>query len=369
MDTLTHNAGMPTPRPADFLRPLGVRFLINQAACTLLAVLLWQFRVDISLWESWVFSMLIGNACWLLIDGGLRLAAAWVNRDGSGPAGWPGWGWAVPIVVVGTLAGYLAGHSLARLALGITGSHETVQLRVLMISLVAALVISYVFYARERMHAQHLQAVAAERLATEMQLELLQSQLEPHMLFNTLANLRVLIGLDAAQAQGMLDHLIAFLRTTLASTRVDRHALASEFEALNDYLALMRVRMGQRLQPHFELPAPLRDLPVPPLLLQPLVENAIRHGLEPQVEGGRLEIGARRLGDQLQLRVRDTGVGPSAAAAGGSPGSGFGLELVRTRLATLYGGQASLTVQPAADAEGGTEALILLPLRTQGTRA
>jgi signal transduction histidine kinase len=363
MMTLAHNAAMPTARPADLLRPMGLRFLINQVACTLVALLLWQFRVDIGFWESWVFSMLIGNACWLLIDGGLRLAAAWVHRDGSGPAGWPGWSWAAPVVVVGTLAGYLVGHSLARALLGLPGGHQTVQVRVLLLSLMTALIISYIFYARERMHAQHRQALAAERLATEMQLKLLQSQLEPHMLFNTLANLRVLIGLDAAQAQAMLDHLIAFLRTTLASTRVERHALVTEFEALNNYLALMRVRMGARLQARFELPGPLADLPVPPLLLQPLVENAIKHGLEPKVEGGRLEIGARRLGDRLQLRVRDTGVGLAAAGASGAgSGSGFGVEQVRTRLATLYGRQATLTVQPAVDAEGGTEALIEMPL-------
>ena len=187
------------------------------------------------------------------------------------------------------------------------------------------------------------------------------------MLFNTLANLRVLIGLDAAQAQDMLDHLIAFLRTTLASTRLDRHALVTEFEALNDYLALMRVRMGARLQPHFELPDALTDLPVPPLLLQPLVENAIKHGLEPQVEGGRIEIGARRLGNQLQLRVRDTGIGLAAAAGSGSGGTHFGLEQVRTRLATLFGNQASLTVRPADDAEGGTEAVILMPIQPANT--
>jgi signal transduction histidine kinase len=360
---LTHNAHMPAPRPLDFLRPLGVRFLINQAACSLLAVLLWQFKVGSTLWENWVFSIIIGNACFLLIDGGLRLAAAWTNRDGTGAAGWAGWGWAVPIVVIGTVVGYVGGQALARLVLGLPGAHQLVELRVLVVSLVAALVICYVFYARERLHAQHLQAMAAERLASEMQLKLLQSQLEPHMLFNTLANLRVLIGLDPAQAQAMLDHLIAFLRTTLASTRVDRHALATEFKALDDYLALMRVRMGARLQPRFELPPPLAEVRVPPLLLQPLVENAIKHGLEPQVEGGRIEIGARRLGDRLQLRVRDTGAGLSAGT-GAEAGSGFGLEQVRSRLNTLYGDRATLTVRPAADAEGGTEALIDMPLST-----
>ena len=181
------------------------------------------------------------------------------------------------------------------------------------------------------------------------------------MLFNTLANLRVLIGMDPPQAQAMLDHLIAFLRTTLAATRVDHHPLQAEFDALRDYLALMAVRMGTRLQPQLDLPDELRALPVPPLLLQPLVENAIKHGLEPQVQGGRLEVVARRQGQQLHLRVRDTGVGLTAAASGGTA---FGLEQVRQRLQRLYGGQARFELRTPADGLGGAEALIELPLGT-----
>ena len=361
---LADNAPMPSLRATGSLRPMGVRFLINQGACSLLAVVLWQFGVSASLWENWVFSLLIGNCCWLLIDGGLRLAAVWVRRHHDGPSTWPGWAWATPIVLVGTLVGYQVGHGLSRLVLGLPGQHAMVQPRVLLLSLVAALVICYIFYARERMHAQHLQALAAEQQASRMQLKLLQSQLEPHMLFNTLANLRVLIGLDATAAQGMLDHLIHFLRSTLASTRLEAHPLAAEFDHLRDYLALMGVRMGPRLQSRFELPDTLAAVPVPPLLLQPLVENAIRHGLEPKVEGGRIEVAARRDGERLCLRVRDTGLGPSdTATAAATAGTGFGLDQVRQRLHTLYGSAAALTLRRADDGEGGTEVTVTLPLK------
>ena len=129
------------------------------------------------------------------------------------------------------------------------------------------------------------------------------------MLFNTLANLRVLIGLDAPRAQAMLDHLNAYLRATLGASRAPWHPLSAEFDRLADYLALMAVRMGPRLQVVLDLPDELRRLPLPPLLLQPLVENAIKHGLEPKVAGGRIEVGARRDGDMLELSVRDSGVG------------------------------------------------------------
>ncbi len=161
----------------------------------------------------------------------------------------------------------------------------------------------------ERLSSARAAAATAQRQAAEHQLRLLQSQLEPHMLFNTLANLRVLIGIDPPRAQAMLDRLIAFLRATLAASRAGTHSLADEFARLDDYLALMAMRMGARLQPVLTLPPALAALPVPPLLLQPLVENSIRHGLEPKVEGGRIEVSAALEGGQLLLTVLDSGVG------------------------------------------------------------
>jgi len=158
----------------------------------------------------------------------------------------------------------------------------------------------------------------------------------------------------------MLDRLIAFLRATLAASRSGAHALADEFARIEDYLALMAVRMGPRLTVRIALPDALRGLSVPALLLQPLVENAIRHGLEPKVDGGRIEVSARRDGDTLELAVRDTGVGLDAAPSG--DGSRFGLRQVHERLDALYGARASLTLQAAHDAEGGTLASVRLPI-------
>jgi sensor histidine kinase YesM len=189
------------------------------------------------------------------------------------------------------------------------------------------------------------------------------------MLFNTLANLRVLIGTDPARAQAMLDQLIAFLRATLAGSRAAQHPLRAEFARLADYLALMQVRMGARLGTRFELPEALAELPVPPLLLQPLVENCIKHALEPAVAGGRIDISAAREAGALVLRVRDTGAGLSGAATAdtglsgaATAGTAFGLAQVRERLAALYGTRASLTLTDALDAEGGALATIRLPI-------
>lgn len=201
----------------------------------------------------------------------------------------------------------------------------------------------------------------AQRNATEARLKLLETQLEPHMLFNTLANLRALITADPPRAVAMLDRLNNYLRMTLSGSRALAHPLSAEFERLADYLELMSVRMGERLRYTLDLPDELRDTPVPPLLLQPLVENSIRHGLEPKVEGGVITVRARQFDGRLIIEVSDTGVGLDAAQT--SEGSGFGLEQVRERLATVHGEQGRMSL--AAGPSGGTLATLSFPLPPQ----
>ena len=203
------------------------------------------------------------------------------------------------------------------------------------------------------------------RQATEARLKLLETQLEPHMLFNTLANLRALIQTDPPRAVTMLDRLNDYLRATLRASRTDpqsgAHTLADEFTRLRDYLELMAVRMGPRLAFRFELPDALQTQPLPPLLLQPLVENAIRHGLEPRVEGGSILVSARREGATLRLDIADTGVGmPPAAAPAPTGDGGFGLAQVRERLQNLPGGAGRIEV--LSHPGEGTTIRLTLPL-------
>jgi signal transduction histidine kinase len=321
-----------------------------------------------------LYSACIGACCWLFIDAGRHGLAFAIDRmrlaRGDKPLphpGFPGWGWMAALVVVAMVVGPLAGTAAADWVLGISSPNVlnlgSASAQITMVLTVIASVVSVVVLgALERLASARAAAEAAQRAAAENQLKLLESQLEPHMLFNTLANLRVLISLDPPRAQAMLDQLIAFLRATLGASRVAQHPLSAEFARLADYLALMQVRMDQRLQASFDLPDALATCPVPPLLLQPLVENAIKHGLEPQVEGGRIRVSASREGGQLVLQVRDTGAGLSATAASATEGTRFGLTQVRARLATLYGERATLQLVAAPDTEGGTLAIIRLPL-------
>ena len=270
--------------------------------------------------DNLVYSLCVGVLCELALDGGCH-AIAWVisRRDPgnqAAKAGWPGWFWMGACIVVGVPAAYIGGHALGGLILG-HGTHLGANWRpnagMLLLSLAIGLAATFFFKSQGELAATRAEAESALRMAAEHRLKLLESQLEPHMLFNTLANLRVLIALDPPQAQAMLDHLIAFLRSTLQGSRTTLHPLHVEFDRLRDYLALMSVRMGARLQTHLDLPPALADLAVPTLLLQPLVENAIRHGLEPALDGGPVRIEARRVdqhgGARLQLRVFDSGAG------------------------------------------------------------
>ncbi|MBL8349123.1 MAG: histidine kinase [Burkholderiaceae bacterium] len=318
-----------------------------------------------NLFSAWVYSAAIGTLCWFFIDGGRLLLARWLPASGRAPgerrARWPGPRWMLLCILAGTALGYSLGSQLGDAVTGFTTPSLLENRPALAISIIAAIAATWYFYATERLRIEQASAEAARRAAAESQLRLLQSQLEPHMLFNTLANLRVLVTLDPPRAQAMLDRLIGWLRATLGASRSELHPLAAEFALLDDYLALMALRMGPRLQVQLDLPEALRDLPVPPLLLQPLVENSIRHGLEPQVAGGRIEVHARRQDQRLLLTVRDTGVGLPASQPGAG---GFGTSHVHERLHALFGERATFRIGPAADADGGTLAELTLPLPT-----
>ena len=293
-----------------------------------------------------VYSFSIGLSCWVVIDGGRTALAAWRRRRGVLDNERVGWAGVVPLIIVGAVLGPLLGMAIGD---ALTGGQSIPLWRLssrstqitMAVTVLAILVSTLVASANDKAADQALRAQAAQREAAEAQLRLLQSQLEPHMLFNTLANLRVLIGLDPARAQAMLDRLIAFLRSTLAASRAQEHALSDEFARLDDYLALMQVRMGARLQVCLDLPPALAALQVPPLLLQPLVENAIKHAISMAIGGGSIAVSAQVAGDALLLTVADDGPGMDQRPERARKGGGVGLANTRERLRELYGNRQS----------------------------
>ncbi|AVQ81149.1 histidine kinase [Variovorax paradoxus] len=304
-----------------------------------------------------VYSLSIGTVSWLFIDCGRLLLT------GHHEIHWPGGPWGLLLVVAGVFVGFFVGNLIGDAWVGAPAfdfldirGHKLATAAV--ITIVATVCMCFFFYSLGKSKHMQSQIEVAQRNATEARLKLLETQLEPHMLFNTLANLRVLITVDPARAVAMLDRLNSYLRMTLSGSRTLSHPLSAEFERLADYLELMSVRMGERLRYTLDLPEALRDVPVPPLLLQPLVENSIRHGLEPKVEGGEITVRARQEAGQLVIEVIDTGVGLDGAPP--SEGSSFGLEQVRERLATVYGAQGALRLAPGGT--GGTCATLNFPL-------
>jgi signal transduction histidine kinase len=364
-----HSASLPAALPwrRRLLRQVLVALGLGTAVGSVLAFMSRQ-----GLWTTLVYAWCISLGCSIAIDGLRRAAAAWVyRRAGSGSAAalaaWPGWGWMSVCLVLGTVIGFTAGAELASALTGLRGTSlfsggHAAAATLLLISLIPGGAATWYFRSQGQLQAAQAQAEAAERQAAENRLKLLESQLEPHMLFNTLANLRALIAVDPERAQAMLDRLIDFLRATLGASRAPMHPLSAEFDRLSDYLALMQVRMGERLRVELELPPSLAGTPVPPLLLQPLVENAIKHGLEPKRGGGVVRVQAALEGDAMVLRVTDTGVGPAASAA--NEGSRFGLHQVRERLATVYGAAASLTLEAGPLDSGGTLVTLRWPHAT-----
>ena len=221
-----------------------------------------------------------------------------------------------------------------------------------LISLLLTLVFHFFFAAKSRQ-------LQAEKRAAEAQLRLLQGQIEPHFLFNTLANVISLIDHDAPRAKQMLESFTDYLRSSLASLRHDEATLGNELDLAQHYLNLLKTRMEDRLQFSISQKPALREARLPPLLLQPLIENALHHGLEPKLDGGTVAVRARLEKDTLVLEVADDGLGLDAPPR--RRGAGMALANLRARLLAQYGGAASLNLVAG---HAGTVATLRLPFES-----
>jgi len=200
--------------------------------------------------------------------------------------------------------------------------------------------------------------------AAEAELKVMQAQIEPHFLFNTLASVQYLIETDPPRAGEMLGHLLAYLRTAMPQLRATSTTLGKEIDLAEAYLNILRMRMGDRLNFTVDVPDALRTHPFPPMLLMTVVENAIEHGLEPQAKGGRVELRARQSGDALALTVTDTGRG-LADPPPARPGHGVGVANLRERLAAMYGARGRFRLEEAPP--HGARATIEIPFAAEAT--
>ncbi len=271
------------------------------------------------------------------------LPAATINRMSA----WRDWRASVvfsALGISGTLLGGAMGMTLISLLLPVDAwGFIAGQPKIVRNFLLITALITCIHWLWSRLHAKR-QALKLQ--ATESQLRLLQAQIEPHFLFNTLANVQSLMDHDTPRAKLMLEAFTDYLRASLSQLRSADSTLAAELDMAQSYLLLLQIRMDERLRFVIEADDQARAAIVPPLLLQPLVENAIRHGLEPKVEGGQVRISASVIDGRLQVCVDDDGLGLNAPRRVGRSGNGVGLANIRARLKTRYADNAELSLQP-----------------------
>lgn len=368
-------ANVSSPSLADCLR-LARRWAIRYAVIivinTLIAtVLAFGIRPEETFWQDFVFSQSIGLSMFTLI--GIPRHAIW----GDGPPSKKLFPW---IIVGAVLIGVPLGQWIARTILCLNGNSAVPwradSLRMsFIIAMLAALGATYYYWSRGKLAALQRQAALdaldreeAEKQVVRAQLMALQAQIEPHFLFNVLAHVDVLIARDPVGARRLLQHLIGFLRTSLSHARAEQCTLAQEFALLRAYLDIQALRFGSRLRFSLALDDAIANIVIPPMLIQPLVENAVVHGIEPAREGGEIALSARLVahddGERLVLEVRDTGVG---FGNDGGKGSGLGLTHVRERLSRLFDGDARLTITETVP--HGVTILVELPLAREATDA
>ena len=309
------------------LETFGILFVISQCygIPTCLGIMFFLRAFKPKKRASTVFIVLTGTACGIVIG---HLMAAFILRQSLPTFMW-GWG-KTPPKIIGLW-----------LALGSVIAYFFVSRKRLKIS-------------KEIIQQERLNRLSSEKEALEANLKLLQAQVEPHFLFNTLSNVLSLIDTDPSRGKSMLEDLIHYLRTSLSRTLPVSTTLDQEMNIIRAYLNIQKIRMDERLRFTIELPDALREHPFPPMLLQPLVENAVKHGLEPAIEGGQIIIKVVEENAFIRIEVQDTGNGFSSYDT-----AGVGISNVRERIRLLYGEKGRLILE--ANDPHGVRAIIEVP--------
>jgi Histidine kinase len=333
----------------DFLRRrLPMTLAINTVIALLIALVLHS-------WDEVIPNLVVAYCIGLTILALIASVRCTVMQRFRGRSGMR-----IAIYFVLVAAGAIVGELLSELFLRrqTTLLHEGyIWIIAIVFSLVAGSIALFINFSWVQLAQSKRDVERAERAAIEAQLRALQAQIEPHFLFNTLANLDALIAVDPGCARNLLANLIRYLRAALTHARSETATLQTEVELLKAYLAIMGMRMPNRLTTEFECDPDCLKLKFPAMLLQPLVENAITHGIEPAGDGGTIRVSVHCTGDTLKLWVDDTGIGLGNAH---TAGTGAGIQNIRARLQSLFGSSARLILEPGTPR--GTHAAIEVPL-------
>lgn len=313
---------------------------------TAIAGILTLLMPNIPFWHEFVYSQCIGLSVM-----SINVTVAAFVRDGITRLA----------VLCITLPGSVALGLTLSFAISGVGSWDGEHvLESMTIGLFFGLIGAITFLLSERIEMEvkqrRLEQSESEKREVEANLRMLQAQIEPHFLFNTLANVGSLIDSDPALAKKLLERLNDWLRVALIRARSDKATLGDELDMLENYLQIMKIRFGERLRWHIDVSGDARLCQFPPMLLQPLVENAVRHGIEPRIGGGEIVIDARLDRAILHIEVNDSGIGLTGDESGGA-----GLANVRARLAALFGDAGQLRLQ--CRKQGGTVATLELPVK------
>jgi signal transduction histidine kinase len=331
------------------VKDLGLTLLFN----TLIAGLLTYVYQDDPFWVYLIMSQCIGLSICTLC----RCSLAYFKPQTTLTMGII----LFAAIITGGLTGGFVGGWLAGIELADFMGKRVFATRIVVLSLLFGGIIAFYFFSREKisetlrlLQEERIHRLTSEKQAVQSQLKMLQAQIEPHFLFNTLSNILSLLDTDVPTGKTMLRDLTRYLRASLAETRSQWATLGGEIDLATAYLNLFKVRMGDRLKVSIDVNDRLKPIAFAPMLIQPLVENAVLHGLDAMVDGGTITIRAEQKNATLRVTVADTGAG-----FGSGQSQGMGLANVRDRLKALYGQQGRLMItenQPT-----GVQAIIEVP--------
>jgi len=334
------------------LRSVLTHFSYTVVFCTIIALFLTLIDNDKAFLECFIISQFIGLCACTCSMLGFHVIRPQNNII------------MLIVIIVALFIGTSIGAPLGFLAAGIDLPvlfGGKFFLSVLTISILFGSVITYFFLSQgvisskeALIQEERVKRLNIEKKAVETNLRLLQAQIEPHFLFNTLSNILSLLNTDLEKGKSMLVDLMQYLRTTLSKTRGDTTTVGEEMEIIKAYLNIYKIRMGDRLRYRIDIPDSLRDFPFQPMLIQPLVENAVRHGLEPEVEGGEILIRGAVYEDTFRLEIMDTGAGLYE-----NSNPGMGIDNTRERLKSLYGDKGRLILEE--NQPSGLKAIIEVP--------